>query len=103
MAVKPYTVEKEIRGEKYVFQFNGLSAALRAVDESYIPGTTNTSVEKLATYLFENVVVQPQGLTIDDFDSMEEFNEVISVARQVMSGDFRKEVIEKQSKGKGKE
>lgn len=103
MAVKPYTVEKEIRGKKYVFQFNGLSAALRAVDESYIPGTTNTSVEKLATYLFENVVVQPKGLSIDDFDSMEEFNEVISVARQVMSGDFRKEVIEKQSKGKGKE
>lgn len=89
MAVKPYTVTKEIEGKEYVFQFNGLSAALRAVDESYIPGTTNTSVEKLANYLFENVVVQPKGLTIDDFDSMEEFNAVISVAREVMSGDFR--------------
>lgn len=89
MAVKPYTVTKEIEGKEYVFQFNGLSAALRAIDESYIPGTTNTSVAKLATYLFDNVVVQPKGLTIDDFDSMEEMNAVISVAREVMTGDFR--------------
>ena len=51
MANKFYTVEKEINGKKYVAQFNGISAALKAVDSSYIDGTNNTSVEKMANYL----------------------------------------------------
>ena len=31
---KFYTVEKEINGKKYVAQFNGISAAIEAVDNS---------------------------------------------------------------------
>lgn len=102
MAVKPYTVEKEVMGKKYTFQFNGISAALRALDNSYIQGTNNTSVEKLATYLFQNVVVQPKGLAIDDFDNMEEFNAVIGVAREVMTGDFRGQEDKGGAKGASK-
>lgn len=90
-----YTVTKEIYGKKYVAQFNGISAALKAVDDSYIEGTNNTSVAKLSKYLFENVIVEPKGLTADDFDSMEEFNEVVSFAREVMQGDFREKKDEK--------
>lgn len=86
---KFYQVEKEIAGKKYVAQFNGLSAALEAVDNSYIDGTSNTSVKKLSTYLLKNVVVEPVGLSIDDFDSMEEFNEVIAFAREVMQGELK--------------
>ena len=86
---KFYTVDKVINGKTYKAQFNGISAALKAVDASYIDGTSNTSVEKLSKYLFENVIVEPKGLTADDFDSMEEFNEVIGFAREVMQGDFR--------------
>lgn len=86
---KIYTREKVINGKKYVCQFNGISAALRAVDESYIEGTNTTSLEKLSQYLFENVVVEPKGLSADSFDSLEEFNAVISFARGVMQGDFR--------------
>lgn len=100
---KFYTVDKEINGVKYVCQFSGISAALKAVDESYIEGTNNTSVEKLAQYLFKYVVVEPKGLTPDDFESMDDFNEVIAFARQVMQGDFREEKVEsatqKASKG----
>ena len=99
---KMYTVTKEIKGNKYVAQFNGLAAALRAVDESYIDGTSNTSVEKMAKYLFENVIVEPKGLTADDFDSMEEFNEVISFARGVMQGDFRDEKDKEGASEKGR-
>ena len=84
-----YAVDKTINGKKYVAQFNGISAALRAIDESYIEGTNNTSMEKLAQYLFKHVIVEPKGLTPDDFDSMEEFNEVIAFAREVMQGNFR--------------
>lgn len=86
---KFYTREKVINGKKYVAQFNGLSCALRAVDSTYIDDTQNTSVEKFAKYIFENVIVEPKGLTIDDFDSMEEFNEVTKFGREVMQGKFR--------------
>lgn len=89
MAKKPYTVEKEINGVKYIAQFNGISAALEAIDNSYIEGSQNTSVAKLSKYLFENVIVEPKNLSIDDFDSIEEFNEVVSFAREVMQGNFR--------------
>lgn len=100
---KFYTVEKEINGTKYVAQFNGISAALKAVDESYIEGTNNTSVEKLSKYLFSNVIVEPKGLTADDFESMEEFNAVINFAREVMQGDFREEKDKKSAKAASKE
>ena len=88
---KFYTATKEINGKKYTAQFNGLSCALRAVDSTYIEGTNNTSVEKMADYIFQNVIVEPKGLTIDDFESMEEFNEVVSFGRDVMQGKFRPE------------
>lgn len=84
-----YTVKKTINGKEYTAQFNGISAALEAVDNSYIEGTNNTSVMKLAKYLFDNVIVEPKGLAVDDFDSMDEFNEVVAFAREVMQGNFR--------------
>ena len=86
---KFYTVTKTINGTEYVAQFNGLSCALKAVDQSYIEDSQNTSVEKLSKYIFDNVIVEPKGLTVDDFDSMEEFNEVVTFGRKVMQGDFR--------------
>ena len=95
---KFYTAEREINGKKYVAQFNGIAAALRAVDESYIEGTSTTSVMKLSNYILENVIVDPKGLTVDDFDSMDEFNEVIAFGRQVMQGEFRPIENEKPAK-----
>lgn len=86
---KFYTVEKKIGKTTYTAQFNGISAALDAVDNSYIEGTSNTSVMKMAQYLFENVIVEPKNLTPDDFEDMNEFNAVISFARGVMQGEFR--------------
>lgn len=97
---KFYTVKKEIGGREYTAQFNGISAALKAVDASYIEGTGNTSVEKLAKYLFENVIVEPKGLTPDDFESMEDFNEVVAFAREVMQGNFRDQKEPKPANGK---
>ena len=91
MATKFYTVEKEINGNNYKAQFSGLSLALKAVDECYIEGTNNTSVEKMSQYLFDKVIVDPKGLTVDDFDNMEELNEVIEFARNVMQGDVKPE------------
>ena len=90
-ANKFYSVTKTINGKEYTAQFNGLSCALRAVDSSYIDGSSNTSVEKMADYIFKNVIVDPTNLSIDDFESMEEFNAVVGFGRDVMQGKFRDE------------
>lgn len=89
MAVKPYTVKKKIGGVEYTAQFNGISAALEAVDNGYIEGTSTASVVKHSKYLFDNVIVEPKGLTADDFDNMDDFNAVVEFARGVMQGNFR--------------
>lgn len=98
-----YTVTKTINGKEYKAQFNGISAALSAVDNSYIDGTNNTSVAKLAKYLFENVIVEPHNLQADDFDSMDEFNEVVTFAREVMQGNFREKENKKPANKGSKE
>lgn len=98
---KFYTVEKEINGVQYKAQFNGLSAALKAMDESYIDGTTNLSTYKLAEYIFNHVIVEPKNLSIDDFDTIEAFNDVVTWAQEVMQGKFRPTDKQSASKEKG--
>lgn len=101
MAVKPYTVNKTIGGKEYTAQFNGISAALEAIDNGYIDGTSTASVVKMSKYLFENVIVEPKGLTADDFDNMNDFNEVVAFAREVMQGNFRDKKEQKPDNTKG--
>lgn len=102
MANKFYTVKKTINGKEYTAQFSGISTALKAVDASYIDGSSNTSIELLSKYLFDNIIVEPKGLTADDFDSMDEFNEVVSFARKVMQGEFREASEQGATETKGK-
>lgn len=89
MANKFYTTKKTINGTEYTAQFNGISASLEAVDNCYIDGTSNVSMVKLSEYVLSNVIVEPKGLTPDDFDTLEEFQEVIGFGREVMEGKFR--------------
>lgn len=100
---KFYQVTKTINGKEYTAQFNGISAALDAVDSCYISGTSNISTVKMMKYLLDNVIVEPKGLTTDDFDSLDELNEVSDFAREVMQGNFRDKAVEsataKKSKG----
>ena len=78
--------EKTINGKKYVAKFDGLLTALRGVDGSYIDGSSNTSTEKFAKFLFDKIIVKPEKLSVDDFDTMQEFNEVVTFARETMQG-----------------
>lgn len=91
MAVKFETYTKEINGKKYVAQFSGLSLALRAIDETYIDGTTTPSVLKKAQFLLDNVIVDPKGLTVDGFENAHELTEVTTFAQAVMEHEFRPE------------
>ena len=87
---KFYTREKEINGVKYVAQFNGLSANLKAIDSTYIDGTNTTSVEKMTDYILKNVIVEPKCV-VDDFEDIETLNAVVAFGRDVMQGKFRNE------------
>lgn len=86
---KFYTIEKEINGTKYVAQFNGIAAATEAIDATYIEGTSTTSTAKLTKYILDKVIVEPKGLTADDFDTMDELGDVVAFGRDVMQGNFR--------------
>lgn len=97
---KFYQVKKEINKKEYIAQFNGISAAIRAADSSTVDG--NINIEKFAKYLFEHVIVEPKGLTIDDFDTLTEFNDVVAFARGVMQGDFRDQADTGAAESKGK-
>ena len=101
MAAKTYQVEKEINGKKYVAQFAGMSVALDAIDSCYIEGSNNTSVKKLNAYLFNHVIVEPKGLTVDDFETVDEMNEVTAFAREVMQGHFRDQALQSAANKKG--
>jgi len=101
MAKKNYAVKKEINGKEYIAQFNGISTALDAVDSCYIDGTSNISTRKLNKFLLEHVIVEPKGLTVDDFETVEELNEVTGFAREVMQGNFRDQAEQGAAKAKG--
>lgn len=89
--MKKFTqVKKVINGTEYVAQFNGFSSVFRAIDSTYIDGTAITSMAKFVDYLLENVLVSPKK-TVDDFESREELDSVISYLSEVNNGYFREE------------
>lgn len=94
-------IKKTINDVEYTAQFNGLAAALKAIDECYVDGTSNTSVYKLAEYIFKNVIIDPK-VNVDDFENADELNEVVAFGREVMQGTFRKEENESGTKKTGK-
>ena len=94
-------IKKTINDVEYTAQFNGLAAALKAIDECYVDGTSNTSVYKLAEYIFKNVIIDP-NVNVDDFENADELNEVVAFGREVMQGTFRKEENEGGTKKTGK-
>ena len=81
------TKEKTINGVKYVAKFDGALTALKSTDNCRADGTKNLSPLKLAKFLFENIIVEPANLDVDDFDNMEDVNEIITFASEVMQGD----------------
>ena len=72
--IRSYKVTKEINGVKYTAQFAGSGMGLRAKDASN-DENGNVLTEKLATFILDNVIVEPQGLDVDSFESLDELNE----------------------------
>lgn len=97
-----YVVEKTIKGKNYKAQFNGLSAFLEAMDDIYVDGTNNISLNKLTKYVLENVIVEPANLKADDFENYDELSEVVAWGRKVMQGTFRNKKDEKPTDKEGK-
>lgn len=80
-------VTRTINGVEYTAKFTGVLTSLRMIDSCYIDGSSNTSMAKTYEYLFKNVIVAPKNLTADDFDNIEDLNEVVAFATEVMQGD----------------
>lgn len=86
-----YTVTKEINGKKYTAQYCGVRVALQMADTCTIEGSGNPSSLKLAQYCLDHVIIEPQGLTIDDFETLDDLSEVVSFAGDVAKGNLKSE------------
>lgn len=87
--IKFYQRVKTINGVEYTAQYSGLRTAAQMVDQNYIDGSSNLSVEKINDYVLGNIIVKPSGLSMDDFDDQDTLNEVVKFGREVAQGKFR--------------
>ncbi|WP_446662950.1 hypothetical protein [Geobacillus sp. CCR] len=87
MAFEPKQKEfKSKSGKKYVFQTVPNSKYLEIMDIS-----TNAEgkvlISKMYAAVLEHIVVQPSGLTVDDFANLKELQEVCEAALTFQSGE----------------
>lgn len=87
---KPKTFTKEINGNTYTAQFNGIQACLEALDEMGATSQKGISLAKMAKYVLGNVIVDPK-LTVNDFANLDEMNAVVNFGAEVMKGNFPEE------------
>lgn len=76
MAKQAKTATKTIRGKTYKLQHPGVMWYLQNTDRS----RDQNGVLQTATYvqnLLDHVVTDPQGLKVDDFESVDELMEVV--------------------------
>lgn len=93
-----------INGVEYTAQYSGsLRTAMQAHklcrDDKY-PDKQDS--EKLADYVLANVIVDPPGLTIEDFDDFDTLNSVVAFGTRVLNGRFSDEKNEAGAKGRSK-
>lgn len=86
-----FNVTKEINGKSYTAQFSGLSTYYTIVDRSYLEDGSTTSALKLANNVLKYGIVEPPNLDVDQFDTLEDANEVVAFAKEVLQGHFRNE------------
>lgn len=88
---KFYTVPKTIGGKDYLAQYNGNSQYYEFQDKckKNIGGVAEVNMVEAAKFIFENVIVKPNKLTLDDFDNADDTNDVINFGIEVMQGNFR--------------
>jgi hypothetical protein len=81
-------ISREINGVKYTARYLGIKYAFRVQEECSIEGTEQLNIELLAQRLFDEVIVEPKGLKIEDFD---EYNQPLNALLAVI--DFAKDVM----------
>ena len=95
-----YLVKKEINGIEYTAQFNGIAAAVEALDD-WRKDNENISISKMSKYVLDHVIVEPKGLTMDSFETLDELTEVVNFGRDVSQGKFREEAVKNAANRKG--
>lgn len=84
-------------GATYVFQFPGVRAVSKINDASKNKFGV-VMEERLSEEMLKHVIVQPK-LKIDDFESYEEYSEVINAAYAFISGQDKDEANDDQQEG----
>lgn len=99
---KFYQKTKVIDGVKYTAQFCGLSAWLRCADAAKKDDEGDeSSTIRIYNQVFEAGLVEPKGLTVDDFEDMETLDKVFGFVSGVMKGKFRDQAEAKGTEAKG--
>ena len=99
---KFYQITKEIDGVKYTAQFSGLAAWLRCADEAKKDdGMDEGANLRIYNRVFEAGLVEPKGLTVDDFEDMDTLDKVFGFVSGVMKGKFRNQAEKKGTEAKG--
>ena len=96
---KNYKITKVIDGKEYTAQFVGASTGYDALDASMNDNGTR-SERKYAEYILDNVIVEPKGLTIDDFEDFATANKVTAFGAEVMQGKLKPKKEDKEDKAK---
>ena len=69
--------------DTYLLQYPGVKTAMQILDNSLMPNGL-TSRTAYGEQLLQEVVVEPAGLTLDDFDEREGINELIDAADEFL-------------------
>lgn len=73
-----------VGGKEYTLQHPGVRWVIRLNDRAL--GAIGSSREKWIDEVLEHVVVEPPGLTIDDFDSYAELDELVTAIAAFLRG-----------------
>lgn len=87
--MKAYTVTTTIEGKKYTAQFCGVQVALEMSDNCTIQGSGNPSSLKVAQYCLDHIIIEPQGLLVNDFEKYDTLSEVVTFASEVAKGNLK--------------
>lgn len=81
------TVTKTINGTEYTAVWKGTIFANEAFKHCKVGGTNVVSDYKLAKIVFSDIIIDPE-ISIDDFEDMNEFYEVVDFGGSVLFGTY---------------
>jgi hypothetical protein len=83
------TIRKIINGVEYTAVWKGYNYTTRRINDCLTKDKKRYSNSKLSAVIFDEIIIDPK-VTVDDFDDLQTFNEVLEFGKSVLFGDFEK-------------